>query len=181
VIAQFGPIIAGILLVFKRKYLVGGVLFTASMAIAIYANHIQMTYFLGIVTFIYVLIEIIRHLMGGQIIPLLKAGGVLSIGLILAMGASTSNLWTNYEYSKDTMRGKPILAKKENKVAITSSEVDGLEWNYAMQWSNGFMDVMASMIPGIVGGGSREQLSSSSEFVIAMRKKGFRGIKSLDI
>jgi len=171
-IAQFAPIIAGVLLVFRQKYLLGGVLFMVGLALGIYANHIQMIYYLGIILAIYVLIEIIRHLTANQFPALLKAGGVLSIGLALAVAASTANLLTTYEYSKDTMRGAPILAKAENKAAVSSSEVAGLEWTYAMQWSNGFLDVMASMIPGVVGGGSREKLSADSEVATFLRKTG---------
>ena len=171
-IAQFAPIIAGILLVFRQKYLLGGVLFMVGLAIGIYANHIQMIYYLGMILAIYVLIEIIQHIKSNQFPALLKAGGVLSIGLALAVAASTSNLMTTYEYSKDTMRGAPILAKAENKVASSSSEVSGLDWEYAMQWSNGFLDVMASMIPGVVGGGSREKLAADSEVASFLRKTG---------
>jgi len=172
VFAQYGPIIAGLMLVFKRQYLIGGIVFSTAMALAIYANHIQMTYYLGLILGIYVLMEIGRYLMEGQVVDLLKIGGVLSIGLILAVGASFSNLWTTYEYSKDTMRGKPILAKQASTKATSSSEVEGLEWNYAMQWSNGGLDLMATMIPGVVGGGSKEPLSSSSEFATLMRRSG---------
>ncbi len=173
VFAQYGPIIAGLLLVFKRKYLVGGIVFTTALAVAIYANHIQMSYYLGLILMVYVLMEIVRHLKNGAIVDLLKVGGILSLGVLLAVAASTSNLWTTYEYSKDTMRGKAILVAPSTKtVATSSSEVDGLEWTYAMQWSNGFLDLAATMIPGVAGGGSREPISSSSEFATLMRRNG---------
>ncbi len=171
-IAQFMPVIAGSILLFRKKYLMGGALFTAGLAAGIRANHIQMTYYLGIILSIYVLVEIVRHIKNNQLPDLIKIGAIFALGVILSVGTATTNLWTTYEYSKDTMRGDPILTKAANETAKTSSEVEGLEWNYAMQWSNGFMDVMATMIPGVVGGGSGESIKPTSATAIAMRKRG---------
>ena len=70
------------------------------------------------------------------------------------------------------MRGEPILAHS-GKVT-SSSETEGLEWEYAMQWSNGFADVMASIIPGFAGGGSSEPIKSSSATSKEYRKFGVR-------
>ncbi|MCB0662859.1 MAG: YfhO family protein, partial [Saprospiraceae bacterium] len=66
-----------------------------------------------------------------------------------------------------TMRGEPIL---ETRGEVTSSsETKGLEWGYAMQWSQGTMDVMSSLIPGIVGGSGQEPVSKSSAIAKFMR------------
>ncbi len=170
VIAQFAPIIAGVMLVFRKKYLLGGLLFAVSMATGIYANHIQMIYYLGLVVAIYVLFEIIQHVKAGEIASLVKAGGILLVGLLLGVATSAGNLLTTYEYSKDTMRGDPILEVSGN--TSSSSEVSGLAYDYAMQWSNGTMDLVATMIPGIVGGGSGEMIGPTSATAIAMRNMG---------
>ena len=45
-IAYFAPVLAGILLVFQRKYLVGGILTAFALALQLCANHFQMTYYL---------------------------------------------------------------------------------------------------------------------------------------
>lgn len=90
-----------------------------------------------------------------------KAFIVLLIGGFLAIGSSAVNLWVTYEYSKDTMRGEPILekvAENTNSDFQSSSETDGLSWDYAMQWSNGGWDLFASFIPMAVGGGSQDRV-----------------------
>ncbi|MEN1786081.1 MAG: YfhO family protein [Bacteroidota bacterium] len=171
-IALFAPVIAGVILTLRHKFLVGGVIFALGMALNVYTNHVQMTYYLGIVLGVYVLIKAIQHIKDGEIPQLAKGGGILTFGLLLALAASTSNLWTTYEYSQDTMRGAPILKNTTAAAPTSSSEVEGLEWEYAMQWSNGVTDLLSTIIPGAVGGGSGEPVSSSSAIARSMRTKG---------
>ncbi|MEL6275511.1 MAG: YfhO family protein, partial [Bacteroidota bacterium] len=103
-----------------------------------------------------------------------KAVGILLIGLFLAIGSGASNLLTSLEYGEQTMRGEPILEKATDQVAQSSSETDGLEWNYAMNWSNGTKDLMATFVPGAAGGGSGEQTTRSSAFGKALSRLGGR-------
>jgi hypothetical protein len=86
---------------------------------------------------------------------------VFTVGCLLALGTSASKLITSYNYGKDTMRGKPIL-ESTNGTPSSSSETDGLEWNYAMNWSNGAKDLLSSFIPHAVGGASGEYISEDS-------------------
>ncbi|MBK8888761.1 MAG: hypothetical protein IPN46_20470 [Saprospiraceae bacterium] len=85
----------------------------------------------------------------------------MSIVAILSIGSSASKLWTTYEYTKETMRGGQIL-KADPSAASNADAKGGLEWDYAMQWSNGFGDVLATFIPKVVGGGSGEWLDGKS-------------------
>jgi hypothetical protein len=74
-----------------------------------------------------------------------------------------TEVWATYEYGSQTMRGEPIL-EKAAVASSSSSGVDGLAWDYAMQWSNGYGDLLSSFIPRVVGGGSRETISKNSSF-----------------
>jgi len=166
------PVILGTILAFRRQYLLGGILFAAGMALNLYSHHPQMTYYLAICMAIYVIIEGISFIRKGEIAELGKIAGTLGFALLLGVLSSASYLWTTYDYGKDTMRGEPILASTSAGAPNSSSEVDGLDWQYAMQWSNGGMDLVAMLIPGAVGGSSREKISSSSAIAKDMRKKG---------
>ena len=57
-IAFFAPILAGIILTLRGKYLLGSVLTAFFLAMEIRSNHIQMTYYLFIALLIYIGIEI---------------------------------------------------------------------------------------------------------------------------
>src|SRR5690606_16892429 len=149
VIAFFGMTTAGMLLAFRKKYLLGGILFATGLGVELYANHVQMIYYLFLVFAIYGIIELIRHIQAKEMASFLKAVLVLVVGAMIAIGSSTSKLWTTYEYAKDTMRGDPILVSEASEPR-SSSNTEGLEWGYAMNWSNGFLDLFASYIPGVV-------------------------------
>ncbi len=162
-ISFFPLIAAGAVLTFRGKYLPGGIIFAVGLGLNIFANHLQMTYYLAL-TFLFLgVAQFIYDLKAGQLANFAKASLVLIIGAALALGTTASNLMTTYEYSRDTMRGKPILAAEKGE-ASSSSQTEGLAWDYAMQWSNGALDVMAGFIPGIAGGGSGAKVGKSSAF-----------------
>ena len=78
-----------------------------------------------------------------------------------------SNNWAvsgNKSYS-----GNPILAKEAN-AEVTSSNTKGLDWKYAMQYSNGWIDLFSSFIPGVAGGGGAEPVSSNSAYAKQIKR-----------
>ncbi len=165
-------ILSGLLLVFKNRLLLGSSIFGVALGINLMNNHPQMTYYLGICLFVVFLIEIYKYIKDNNLTDAMKGFVILSIITVLALGSSASKLWTTYEYSKDTMRGEPIL-KSENPTPQSSSETKGLEWSYAMQWSNGFNDLLASFVPKAVGGSSQEWVDGrQSELGKAIGQRG---------
>jgi hypothetical protein len=171
-IAYFAPIVAGVILAYRGKWLWGAVLFTTALAIDIYVNHPQMTYYLAMVLVIYVVWQLVGDLRSGKLLDFAKASALLLLGTVLAVAASYSKISSTMEYAKDTMRGDPILQTQGQ--VTTSSQVKGLEWGYAMQWSNGLMDLVASYIPGVVGGGSQEPVGDDSAFAKFLRSRNAR-------
>lgn len=159
-------IAAGVLMAFRKNYIWGAVLFGAGLALNLYANHVQMTYYLFLTLIIWGIAQLVKDAKAGHLPEFFKAVGVLAIAGVLALGSSAVNLYVTYEYSNDTMRGKPILEKTAAAPAPggiqSSSETQGLSWDYAMGWSNGTLDVVAAFIPGVVGGGSQEPFGKSA-------------------
>ncbi len=162
----------GTILAYQKKYTAGGVLFALGMALSLYNNHIQMTYYLGLFLILYVLIALGFALSKKELPAFVRASAVLLIGFLLSIGASASKLWTTIEYSSETMRGKPILETPLNNADPASAGDDGLEWDYAMQWSNGPEDVLGMLIPRAAGGSGSERLSSNSLVMKDLKKKG---------
>ena len=158
------PIItAGLLLAFQKKYLWGGLLFALGLGLNLMVNHVQMTYYFFLSLLFFGIAQLVYSIRNNEIPHFLKASGIILFAMAIALGTAASNLWVTYEYSKDTMRGEPILVSDKATSEIkTSSETDGLEWNYAMQWSNGYIDFFASFIPGVAGGGSNEPIGKNS-------------------
>jgi len=171
-------VIAGVVSLFKQKYLIGAALFGIGFGLNVMANHPQMTYYLGIILAILVaiyLIETIKKKYSWKEFTLALVS--LSVVGLIGLLCSASTLWTTYEYSTDTMRGKPILEADANTIANTSSSTtDGLAWDYAMQWSNGPIDILATFIPKAAGGGSGEWLDGKSLLGKAIgQRQAFQG------
>ncbi|MEM8524099.1 MAG: YfhO family protein [Bacteroidota bacterium] len=173
-IAYIPLIAAGMINAFKKKYLLGGMLFALGVGLNIYANHVQMTYYFFLTLLIYGIAQLIVDAKNGKIADFAKAVGVLLIAGVIGIGSSAVNLLTTYEYSKDTMRGAPILEKTASvgEDSQRSSEVEGLAWDYAMNWSNGTLDLFSTFIPRVVGGASNEKLGSESATYKALRRRG---------
>ena len=173
-LSYFPLVVAGVMLTYRNVWLWGGVLFTLGLALNVSANHPQMTYYLFMALVIYVILKLVRSIREKTLPGFVKASAILLIGAVLAIASSASKIWTTYEYAKDTMRGDPIL-KTTSASPQSSSETKGLEWNYAMRWSNGMTDLFATVIPGFAGGSGTEKVDSDSAFGRELRKRGAGG------
>ena len=173
-IIYFSLIFAGIILLFRKKWLIGGLIFALGLGMDILANHVQMSYYFFLVLVPYFLVELYEAVKRKEIADYGKAIGIMVLAGALAVGASASRLWTTYEYSRDTMRGKPILELDPNKQVTSSSETEGLEWNYAMSWSGNWIDCLGTFIPGAAGGSSAERIDQQSSIAKEARRLGAR-------
>lgn len=177
-IFSLAPVLLGMVWAYRGKWLIGGLTFALGMGLNVYTNHIQMTYYFAMFSMIFVIWKMVEDIKAGQSQNFIRASLILLAGVVLALGASASRIMTTLEYSKDTMRGEPIL-ESSSETPSSSSETDGLEWTYAMQWSNGWKDLGASLIPGFVGGSSAEPLGAKSATLKDLRQKGARVGSSL--
>lgn len=156
------PLLAGIIYIFKEKYLTGSILFSLSLALSIGATHVQMTYYLGMVVGIYVLMQVYNFLKEKKYAHLGKSLGIILVCTIIAMGVSFNHLSSTYQNGQSTMRGKAVLEKTDSH---SSSSHKGLSWEYASSWSNGYIDLLSSYIPLVVGGSNKEILKDNSAFI----------------
>lgn len=155
-------VIAGVLLVLRNKYWLGGSLFGVGLALNIASNHPQMTYYLAISLGILMLFELAKSIKTGKVFQFIKQSLYMLILAGLAIGASATQLITTYEYTKSTMRGGQVL-ESDNDSTKVSNPQGGLNWDYAMQWSHSVGDLVATIIPKAVGGASGELVDKNSK------------------
>lgn len=167
---------AGLILAYKRKYLLGGLLFALGMGLAVYYNHPQMVYYFALTLLIFGIAQAIKDIKAKNYPQFIKASSALLIGGLLALLAAAGNLWVTYDYSKDTIRGETILStpSPNSDDSQKKNEGGGLDWEYAMAWSNNTLDCFASMIPGLVGGGTQEMVGKNSATYKFLKRKGYR-------
>ena len=149
-LAYIPPTIAGMVLIFRKKYLLGGLLTALFVALQINSNHIQMSYYFLIVMLAMYIAYGIMARKQQEMSHFLKATGVLALAGFLGICINLSNLYHTYEYSKESMRGKSELVK-ENSANQTNS---GLERDYITQWSYGIGETFTLLVPNTKGGAS---------------------------
>ena len=149
-LAYLPPMIGGIILAYRGKYLWGLVVTALFGALEILANHVQMTYYYFIIILFMVLAFVIDGLLRKAYMHLLKATGVCVVAAIIAVCLNLSNLYHTWEYGQETMRGKSELVKA-NSANQTSS---GLDRDYITQWSYGIDETWTLLVPNTKGGAS---------------------------
>jgi hypothetical protein len=147
-IAFMAPVIAGMLLTYRGKYLTGGLLFLLGLGLEIYSNHLQITYYLLILVLIVIITLLVFAFREKSLKNFIIASTILAVTAIFAVLPNVSNLWINYEISKQTMRGKPALSQDQD------NQTSGLDKDYALDWSYGKAETFSIMIPDIKGGGT---------------------------
>lgn len=160
------PLIASVIITFRGKYLLGGVLTALFAGLELYSNHIQITYYFLIVLLIISLYEIMRAIKNNQLKDFAIGGVVLLLAGAIAFGSNASLLLPNYQYAKRTIRGPSEL--KTNK----ATKGGGLDIKYAFQWSYGKMETLTILIPNFYGGASGGELSKSSEIYKTLTSRG---------
>ncbi|PHN02395.1 YfhO family protein [Flavilitoribacter nigricans] len=165
-------VIAGMILVFRKRYLLGGAIFALGTGLNLWASHPQMSYYFVLTTVFFGIAELVKAIREKQLPDFLKAVGTLVIGGLLALGSAASNILPTLEYAEDTMRGKPILEAAGGIDPGSSSQTEGLAWDYAMQWSNATIDLFSSFIPGVAGGATNEPVSRDSEIGRELTRRG---------
>ncbi len=159
-------IIAGVLLVFRKRYLLGGAIFGIFLGVNIYVNHLQMTYYLAMVLGILTIMEIVKMVKSNDLTHLWKSLAVLAIGATLALSSSASRVLTTLEYAPETVRGNAVMDAGEDRAAG-----GGMEWDRAMAWSNGSIDLLPSFIPYAAGGGGPTKLGKDSALATKLKRR----------
>lgn len=149
-LAYIPPTIAGMVLVYRKKWLAGGVVTALFVALQIFSNHPQMSYyFLFVMLFMAIAYGVLAW-QKKQLPDFFKSTGVLVVAGLVGVCVNLSNLYHTYEYSKESMRGKSELVK-ENSADQTDS---GLERSYITQWSYGIGETFSLLVPNVKGGAS---------------------------
>lgn len=147
-LAYLPPMIGGVWLCYKGRYLAGFLVTALFAAMEVNANHVQMTYYYLFIILFLVVALLVQALREKTLRQWLTASGVCAVAALVGVLMNLSNLYHTWEYSKDTMRGKSELVKKN-----TAQQTDsGLDRDYITQWSYGGDELLTLMIPNANGG-----------------------------
>ena len=160
-IAYMPMVVAGVLLVFQRKYIIGGLLTMVAAALEINANHFQMTYYLLLLLAIIAVYYVVIAIKNKEFKELGKIFGVFAIAGILAIGTNATNLMATSEYAKFSTRNNSELTFNPDGSPKTDS--NAMSYEYITEYSYGVAESLNLIAPGLFGGSNNENLGIESE------------------
>ena len=167
-IAYMPLVLAGVLWVFKKRYLLGFVITGFAMALEIYTNHPQMTYYLGFCLLILGIVEFIDAIKKKILPVFLKQAIIILAAVVLGLGANATRLLSMKQYADFSTRGKSELTINPDGSKKEASK--GLDKGYITQYSYGKLETFNLFIPRFMGGGTTEKLSEDSDFYKLIEK-----------
>jgi hypothetical protein len=177
-IAYMPLVLAGVLLVFQRKYVLGGVLTMLAAALEINANHFQMTYYLLILLLIIAAYYSYEYIKNKEYKSLLTIFGVFAVAGIFAIGSNATNLLATAEYADFSMRGKSELTF--NPDGSKNETTSAMDYDYITEYSYGITESFNLIAPRLFGGGNSEKLGKESNVFEFISKKGASPAEALD-
>ena len=178
-IAYMPLVLAGIFLVFQKRYFFGFVLTTISVGLELVANHFQMTYYLLFIILIIVIVFAIKSMREKQIPIFFKSSLILLMAAFLAAGMNASNLLATAEYAKESTRGQSELSI--NPDGSDKFKSTGLDRDYITEYSYGILESLNLFIPRFMGGGTKENIGTKSNFYKSLKSLGASPVQALEI
>ena len=159
-IAYMPLVLAGIVFIFKKRYLLGFIVTSIATALEIKANHPQMTYYLLFAILILCVVELIEAIKKNKIKQFITQSSIIIVAMLLAVGVNSSRLLATKEYADVSTRGKTALTINPDG---TKKEVTtGLSKEYITQFSYGKAETFNLFVPRYMGGGTVESLDRNS-------------------
>ena len=159
-IAYMPLVLAGIVFIFKKRYLLGFIVTSIATALEIKANHPQMTYYLLFAILILGVVELIDAIQKNKTKQFITQSTIIIVAMLLAVGVNSSRLLATKEYADVSTRGKTTLTINPDG---TKKEVTtGLSKEYITQFSYGKAETFNLFVPRYMGGGTVESLDKKS-------------------
>ena len=147
-LAYLPPMIAGIILAYRGRYLSGFIVTALFTAFEIKANHVQMTYYYLFIILFMVIAYLVKAVREKQLTGFMKSTGVVAAAAVIGIAINLSSLYHTWQYQKESMRGKSELVKKDAANQTSS----GLDRDYITQWSYGIDETLTLLVPDAKGG-----------------------------
>lgn len=177
-IALISVVMAGLYLIFRKKYGLGAIFVMLFSAIG-FSTHPQMAYYLFMMMGLLWIAELWIHIREKRFKDMIVATAIFVLSLGIGLGTGTSNIFVNSEYAEQTMRGghSDIISEGESSDAANTK---GLDIEYATQWSYGIDETMSFMIPGFMGGANSINVGKDSKLFKTLVDNGVSAKSAAD-
>ncbi len=169
-IAFMPAVLAGLVLLYRKKYVVGLAVTALFASLEIVANHPQINYYLFLSAFFLTLSYLVVWIYKKEWKHMAIALSLAALGGLIGIGNSAVNLLVTSEYSKYTMRGGKTLDNANGQLKQVNTK--GLDEDYAFQYSLGKSEFLMLMMPKAFGGSSSETYDENSKVANTLIEKG---------
>ena len=178
-IAYMPLVLSGIVLTFRKKYLLGFIITAIAMGLQLVANHLQMTYYLMLLVIVLGIVYLIDAYKRKVLPHFFKSVGILTAAVVLAVGLNAANIMATQEYVKESIRSKSELTINpdgSSKKDITA----GLSREKITEYSYGYLETFNLFIPRFLGGGMGEDLGKESAFYKFYRSQNVPPLEAVE-
>ncbi|MAY83269.1 MAG: hypothetical protein CMP59_03970 [Flavobacteriales bacterium] len=162
-IAYMPPLLGGIISILRGRLWIGALLTAVFMGMELYANHLQITYYLIFVIAIVGIVEMIAQLRAGQAPTFFKRAAIVVVAVIIGVLPNLGNILLTYEYSKHSTRSLSELTIQPDGSSNEDIKSTGLDKDYITRWSYGMQESFSLMIPNVKGGASGAIIADQEE------------------
>ena len=154
-------VLGGILLVFRKKYILGFLLTAVAMALEISANHYQMTYYFLLLVLILGLVYLMYAIKNKKLKHFFSSTGILIGAVMLSIATNSTGIMATKEYADWSTRGKSDLTiTPDGSKKVVNN---GLDREYITEYSFGISESLVLIVPRIFGGSGAESLGKESK------------------
>ena len=155
-VSFFAFVLAGLMLLFQKRYVWGFILSTLALGMQIRANHYQMTYYLLMLVGVFCIGYAYQAYKDKTLLSYGKGLSLFVVAGVLALGLNATPLLATAEYSDFSTRGQSEL--KYLPDGSPKEQSTGLDYDYITEYSYGIFESLNLIVPRIQGGGSSENL-----------------------
>lgn len=169
-IAYAPLVIAGLLLLFQKKWWVGTAALAAGATLQISTSHLQIVYYTLLILGALSIGFLIDSFKKKELAHAIKSLSLALLLGILAFSGNAIHTLTNWDYAKESMRGGVSELKQTGDKNTTSG---GLDKDYAFKYSVGIAETYTLLIPGIYGGSNGGDEYKKSQFADKLTEVGY--------
>lgn len=169
-IAYMPLVVAGAVMVFQKRWIVGGLLTMVAAALELNANHFQMTYYLLIFLLVLTAYFVYKAIKENDLKELIYSFGIFVVTGVIAIGVNATGILATQEYAKESTRGKNELTFTPDGKKNESDS--SMSYEYITEYSYGIAESFNLISPRIFGGSNSENVGTKSalyEFAISQQ------------
>jgi len=153
-IAFMAPVVGAFYLAFRKSWIWGAALSAFFMSFELAANHLQVSYYLGILLLGLGIAELIRVFKTKEFLNFGKATAGVVAGYLLAVAINYGNIAITNDYAKHSTRGGNDLTIAADGSSNASTVTEGLDRKYVTEYSYGIGETFSFLSPYVKGAGT---------------------------